>query len=111
MKKGKEMGTGRTMKAAVLIVAVVFALGFAVSPVLAGDAPKAAAAGQDYSGGAMVFDALVLRPMGLIATVFGTGVFLVSLPFTVISEDTGVVGAKMVGAPLRYTFKRPLGDF
>lgn len=99
------------LTALVLVLVLVFSLGFAATPVLAGDAPNAAAmSDKDYSSGAIVFDALILRPMGLIATAFGAGVYIVSLPFTLISEDADRVGAKMVGEPLRYTFKRPLGD-
>lgn len=96
-----------------LVLALVFTFGLGAPAVLAGDEAKAMAAGgeeRDYSDGAMVFDALMLRPMGLAATVFGTGVFLVSLPFTLVSGDVERTGSKLVADPLRYTFTRPLGD-
>ena len=105
------MRTGRTMKITALIVVMVCSLGFAVTPVLAGEAPgPAPSSDQDYSSDDKVFDALLLRPMGLVATAFGTGVFIVSLPFTLISGDADKAGEKLVSDPLTYTFKRPLGD-
>ena len=111
MKREEQVNTGRTMKITALIVVIVFSLGFAVTPVLAGDAPgPAPSPDRDYSGDDKVFDALIMRPMGLVATVFGTGVFIVSLPFTLISGDADKAGEKLVSDPLRYTFKRPLGD-
>lgn len=59
---------------------------------------------------AMVVDAVVLRPLGLAATVLGAGVFVISLPFTLPSGSVGDAAEELVAKPARYTFQRPLGQ-
>ncbi len=62
--------------------------------------------------GAIVMDALLIRPLGLVSATIGTGVFIVSLPFAIPSGSMGTIGKKLVLDPLRFTFTRPLGaDF
>lgn len=63
------------------------------------------------SAAAMAFDAVVVRPASLIATVAGTGLFIVSLPLSLISHSTDAAGERLVAEPLEYTLTRPLGDF
>ena len=41
----------------------------------------------------------------------GTAVFIVALPFAIISGSVESVGRTLVEAPFRYTFARPIGDF
>jgi hypothetical protein len=62
------------------------------------------------SAGAMVFDLVIVRPLGLIATILGSGVFLLQLPLDLIQGKPPVDPAqKLVVEPARYTFDRPLG--
>lgn len=42
--------------------------------------------------------------------VLGAGVFLVTIPFTLIGGNVGEAGTKLVANPARATFGRPLGD-
>jgi hypothetical protein len=63
------------------------------------------------SAGAIFFDTLVVRPVGLIGTVAGTAVFLVSLPFSALGGNVSNVADEMVVAPAHYTFVRPIGEF
>lgn len=58
---------------------------------------------------AMVGDFFIARPMGLAATVVGTGLFIVSLPFTVLSNSVGDAAEALVATPARETFVRCLG--
>lgn len=78
-------------------------------------ANPALAAGNDDastpSAAAMTFDAVVVRPMSLVATVAGTGLFIVSLPFSLLGHNTDKAGERLVAEPAKYTFTRPLGDF
>jgi hypothetical protein len=60
---------------------------------------------------AIVGDALVIRPAGLVAIVTGTAIFVVSLPFAVITRDVPKTSKKLIADPFNYTFHRPLGDF
>lgn len=59
----------------------------------------------------MVGDALVARPLGLVATVAGFGLFIVASPFALISGSAGDAWDNMVAYPAKFTFTRPLGDF
>jgi len=62
------------------------------------------------SGEKMVLDAVVLRPVGLVTTVAGSAVYVVSLPFSLLGGNEPEVRESLVYEPARYTFKRPLGD-
>lgn len=59
----------------------------------------------------MLVDAVVMRPLGLAATVLGTVITVVTLPFTLPSGNTGEAAHSMIAEPAEYTFDRPLGDF
>ena len=56
-------------------------------------------------------DALVVRPLGLVSTVLGAAIYVVTLPFAAIAGDVHGPARSLVGAPARFTFKRKLGDF
>jgi len=79
-------------------------------------APACATAQQDdtVSGDKatdMVVDAVVMRPLGLAATVVGTVLTVVALPFTIPSGSVETSARELILRPVAYTFKRPLGDF
>lgn len=59
----------------------------------------------------MVVDAVVVRPLGLAATVLGTVLTVVALPFTIPSGSVEASARELILRPAEYTFKRPLGDF
>lgn len=56
-------------------------------------------------------DILLVRPVSLAATVVGTAIFIVSLPFSIPSQSVGVTARTLVGEPFNYTFTRPIGEF
>lgn len=62
------------------------------------------------SGSSMLIDAVLARPLGLLATVVGAAVWVVSLPFTLPSGSADEAAQGLVGDPAAYTFKRPLGE-
>lgn len=66
---------------------------------------------EDPSGGAMMFDLAVVRPVGIIATAIGCVFFVVSSPFSALGGNINTAGEKLVKDPAAFTFKRPLGDF
>jgi hypothetical protein len=59
---------------------------------------------------AMTFDLFVMRPLGLVGTVLGTAVFIVSLPVDLITWNFADPATRLVRDPARYTFVRALGD-
>lgn len=58
---------------------------------------------------AMVGDLLVARPIGVVLTVGGAAVWLVSLPFTLLAGNAGEAAGTLVGGPAESTFMRCLG--
>lgn len=59
--------------------------------------------------GAMTYDLLFLRPFGAVATVLGSAIFVVSLPFSALGRNVGRAGEVLVADPFVFTFARPLG--
>lgn len=60
---------------------------------------------------AVAADALLGRPLCLVATVLGSVVFVVSLPVAATSHSVKPAARALVLTPAWATFKRPLGDF
>jgi hypothetical protein len=54
-------------------------------------------------------DVLLLRPVGFMAMVVGTVLFVISLPISLPTRSADVVAQKLVVNPAKYTFVRPLG--
>lgn len=80
-----------------------------VCALIAGTAQAFAEPPKD--GMAIVADVLIVRPVGLVAGVFGSVMFIVSLPFSIPSDSVGTAGKLLVADPFEFTFQRPLGDF
>jgi hypothetical protein len=59
----------------------------------------------------MVVDVVVVRPLGLAATIVGTVLTVVALPFTIPSGSVETSARELIVKPAEYTFQRPLGDF
>ena len=78
------------------------------APVLAEDPAQKS---DDRSAEKMAFDMLILRPAGLVGTVTGSFIYLISLPFSYAGGNNEEALDSMVKKPAEYTFKRPLGDF
>jgi hypothetical protein len=62
------------------------------------------------SSSAIAADAILCRPLGLVTTIAGTGVFLVTLPFSISSHSGEQAAWGLVGRPGGWTFIRPMGQ-
>jgi hypothetical protein len=67
-------------------------------------------AAASYDDLAMATDALVGRPACFVATVVGSALFVISLPFAAMSHSVDRSAHMFVVVPARATFTRPLGD-
>lgn len=82
----------------------------ALSIILAASTPSYAAdTTQDFE--AVVADIVLARPLWLVATVVGTGLFVVTLPASALSRSVDKTARTLVTKPAQATFTRPLGDF
>lgn len=66
---------------------------------------------ESGSAEAMVADTLIARPIGLVTTVVGSAVYVVSLPFSLLGGNEKQAREKLVKEPAAFTFARPLGEF
>lgn len=89
-------------------------LSMMVSPVMAsqytdqeGDDPRFDV--QAPPAYAMVGDLVFARPLGLVLTAVGTGVFIISLPFSALGGNVGEAADALVVTPAKTTFVRCLG--
>ena len=88
-----------------LIITLVF-IPFGTSALAQGQALD-----EENSGALMTADLLLARPLGIVATVLGCAVFIVSLPFSALGGNTKQASQKLVKEPASFTFTRPLGEF
>jgi hypothetical protein len=61
-------------------------------------------------GDAMLYDLILLRPVGLASMIVGLASTIVALPFSITANNTQEVGDALVGETTRFTFCRPLGE-
>ncbi len=66
---------------------------------------------DEEKGIRMAADIVVVRPLGIVATVGGTVLAIVALPFSLLGGNTEEVFQYLVVKPAKFTFVRPLGDF
>lgn len=64
---------------------------------------------HQHGGLVSAADLVVARPLLLGATLVGSGLFVVSLPFTAIAGSVDSSAEALVRRPARSTFIRPLG--
>ena len=69
-----------------------------------------ASAGEEKTLGALA-DLGLVRPGCLAATVGGTALFILALPFSAMSKSVKKSAHNLVVYPAKATFTRPVGDF
>ena len=65
---------------------------------------------EDLAAETLLVDGLVLRPMGVLATIAGSMAFVVTLPFSIPTKSVNRAAQRLVVDPAQYTFVRPLGQ-
>jgi hypothetical protein len=69
-----------------------------------------ASAGEDKSLEALA-DVSLVRPGCFVATIGGTALFIVALPFAAMSRSVKKTAHTLIVYPAKATFTRPVGDF
>jgi hypothetical protein len=62
--------------------------------------------GQEYS----IMDIILARPLGVVAGILGTGLFIVSLPFTIPTGSVGDAADMFIVQPFQFSFTREFPD-
>lgn len=78
-------------------------------PVISAEALAPAGPAYKPTAEEMILDGLVYRPLSLVGTLVGTGVFVVTLPFSLLGGNVEEAGETLVVEPARDTFTRCLG--
>lgn len=55
-------------------------------------------------------DLLIARPLGIVAGVLGTGVFVLSLPFTIPTNSVNDAAHMFIVKPFKFSFSRKFPD-
>ena len=66
---------------------------------------------EDSRGPAIALDLVLVRPLGVVATLLGTTVFLIGLPIEAVTREVSTARHFLVEQPARFTFVRPLGEW
>ena len=101
------MFRSRMQSGVALLVAILF---LSVTTLVHAAEDAYTARTENVSAEAMIADGLLLRPAGIVATVLGTAVFVVTLPFSIPTKSVDKAAQKLIVDPVRYTFVRPLGQ-
>lgn len=87
-------------------------LSISFSPISSVNAIKDSISRQEQpSPVAMTVDLLICRPLGLVAMLCSTVIFVVSSPFSALGGNIDEAWDSLVVVPVDYTFIRPLGQF
>jgi hypothetical protein len=65
---------------------------------------------DEHGAEKMAADVLVARPVGFAATVLGSVLYVISLPFSYAGGNQHEAQQALVEDPARFTFQRPLGE-
>ncbi len=106
------MAVGRRLERTARRTATAFAVGSVMLASVPAPAAQRMAASHEArrpSGGEMVIDAAVARPLGAVAAVGGTALFFATLPFSLLGGNTGEAAEKLMLGPTREAFVRCLG--
>jgi len=76
-----------------------------------GAVQMAAGAEREPGPAGMIIDGLVVRPLGLVATIVGSVIFVITLPFSAMGDNVAEARKNLVEAPAAFTFSRCLGCF
>ncbi len=94
-------------KIIVVILSIVLLSGF-TAPVMAKPCCEKA---EEASASAIFADAVFIRPFWMTCTVLGTGVFVLTSPFTLIGKNIGYSAKVLVAEPAIHAFGYPLGSY
>lgn len=58
----------------------------------------------------IIMDILVARPLGIVAGIVGGGLFVLSLPFSIPTQNIGKMSEVLIERPFKFSFRRELPD-
>ncbi|MGQ9510062.1 MAG: hypothetical protein ACUVTN_11820 [Thermodesulfobacteriota bacterium] len=58
----------------------------------------------------MIMDIVLVRPLGVMAGILGSGLFVISLPFSIPTKSVDKMSEILIVKPFEFSFKRDLPD-
>ncbi len=104
------METNPVGRAARIVAIASLALGVSQSAASRGDFENDFFNDDPIAAERKTADALVVRPVGIAATVLGSVVYVISLPFSYFGGNQPEAYRELVVEPAEHTFGRPLGE-
>jgi hypothetical protein len=62
------------------------------------------------TGGEMLADTLLVRPVAIVGTLLSTTAFVITLPFSALGGNVDEAAQSLVAEPFQFAFLRPLGE-
>ena len=98
---------GKAKKTFMVLLATLFLFSTVYTPAMSQD--KKAISKKDDT--LILLDMAVARPLGAGVTAAGAALFIVFLPFSLVSGNLQDSWHKLVVKPAEHTFEKPLGEF
>lgn len=57
-----------------------------------------------------ILDVVLARPLGIVGGIFGTGIFIISLPFTIPTKSVDKAANMFIIEPFKFSFVREFPD-
>jgi hypothetical protein len=108
MSRRTDRSETRRLRARRAIATGLAALALAIAPAVSAEPQNVDASGRVNPA----VDVMLLRPMGILATLTGTAMFVVATPIILITRPMEFAGPLdyLVLRPARYTWRDPIGD-
>lgn len=103
------LNQGKKMKRAITAVALASMMSVSMAASATDVIEDGSGTSNRPSVWAMGIDAGLVRPVGVAATVIGVGLFVATLPFSLLGGNVKESANTLVGAPAKMTFWRCLG--
>jgi len=66
---------------------------------------------NEPTGTEIMFDLIVMRPLGMVGLAVGTTLFVVALPFLLVTGSAESAADALVDEPYKFTFVRGMGRY
>jgi hypothetical protein len=63
------------------------------------------------TGTEIMFDLVLMRPLGMVGLTLGTTLFVASLPFLLVTKSAENAADALVDEPFKFTFVRGMGQY
>jgi len=89
----------------------IFVISLVLTGLCSGGWAQSMQVGDQTNDFMTLMDVFIARPAGIVATAFGTGVWIVSLPFSIPTGNVVTAAETFMHEPFIFTFYREFPDY